>query len=157
VKNTSQKPPKARAAGLLVQELTDEVLVYDLERHKAHCLNTTAALVWKSCDGHRSVADIARQLREQTGEKVDEALVLFGLDQLEKAKLLSAPSISNRTGLPRREALRKIGLAAVMALPIVTSIVAPRAAEAGTCRASGQSCTTSLQCCSGLCSGNACA
>ena len=41
--------PAAREARLLVRELAEEVLVYDEEGHRAHCLNRTAALVWKSC------------------------------------------------------------------------------------------------------------
>ena len=39
--------PRARTEGLVVTELPDELLVYDLERHRAHCLNPTAALVFK--------------------------------------------------------------------------------------------------------------
>ena len=38
--------PRARQDELVVEELQDETLVYDLERHKARCLNRTAALVW---------------------------------------------------------------------------------------------------------------
>jgi hypothetical protein len=43
--------PQARTEGLTVRELAEETLVYDKERHKAHCLNRTAACVWKHCDG----------------------------------------------------------------------------------------------------------
>jgi hypothetical protein len=50
--------PCARTEGLVVQTLADEVLVYDLERHKAHCLNHAAALIWKHCDGRTSVAEM---------------------------------------------------------------------------------------------------
>ena len=38
--------PKARQEQLTVRELPDETVVYDLARHKAHCLNPTAALIW---------------------------------------------------------------------------------------------------------------
>jgi hypothetical protein len=37
-------PPKGRTAGLVESELPDELLVYDLVRHRAHSLNRTAAL-----------------------------------------------------------------------------------------------------------------
>jgi hypothetical protein len=40
--------PRVRKKNLIIDELADEVLVYDLDRHKAHCLNRTAALVWKN-------------------------------------------------------------------------------------------------------------
>src|SRR5207248_2525045 len=36
--------PSARQDRLVVQELSDEVLVYDLDRHRAHCLNRAASL-----------------------------------------------------------------------------------------------------------------
>ncbi len=48
--------PRARQDELVVEELSDETLVYDLKRHKANCLNRTAALVWQDCDGQTSVA-----------------------------------------------------------------------------------------------------
>src|SRR6266571_4556339 len=38
------KPPLARKEGLVVKEVSGEVLLYDLDRDKAHCLNQTAAL-----------------------------------------------------------------------------------------------------------------
>ena len=43
--------PLARKEGLVIQELPVEVLVYDLDRDKAHCLNETAAMVWRKCNG----------------------------------------------------------------------------------------------------------
>jgi len=36
-----------------VKQADGEVLIYDLERNKAHCLNNTAARVWQYCDGER--------------------------------------------------------------------------------------------------------
>ena len=33
------KAPRARTSGLVVKTLAEEVLVYDLTRHKAHSLN----------------------------------------------------------------------------------------------------------------------
>ncbi|HJZ82776.1 MAG TPA: PqqD family peptide modification chaperone [Pyrinomonadaceae bacterium] len=43
--------PRARSENLVIRELDDETLVYDMERDEAHCLNQTAALVWQRCDG----------------------------------------------------------------------------------------------------------
>ncbi len=37
--------PLARHEGLVVQKLDGEVLIYDLQRHRAHCLNSTAAAI----------------------------------------------------------------------------------------------------------------
>ena len=46
MKTTRALMPRARQDELVVEELQDETLVYDLKRHKARCLNRTAALVW---------------------------------------------------------------------------------------------------------------
>ena len=57
--------PQVRKDGLVVKELPEEMLVYDLERHRAHCLNQTAALVWKHCDGQTSAKEIATLLKKE--------------------------------------------------------------------------------------------
>ena len=61
--------PKARQHGLVIQEMPDEVLVYDLDTNKAHCLNRSAALVWRSCDGNNTVADIVREFEATRSEE----------------------------------------------------------------------------------------
>jgi hypothetical protein len=43
--------PLARSAGLLVEPIGDELLVFDSERKVAHSLNDVAARVWRACDG----------------------------------------------------------------------------------------------------------
>lgn len=56
--------PRSREAGLVVQELHEEALVYDLERHKAHCLNQIAARVQNQptiLDGWRACEDRAHE------------------------------------------------------------------------------------------------
>jgi len=154
----NQLIPDARRQGLLVQEMSDEVLVYDRERNKAHCLNRTAALVWNRCDGNRSVAQIATAISQEINAPVDEDLVWLGVEQLSKAHLLREQAgISGvSSGLSRREVIRRIGVTAAIALPAVTSIVAPTASQAANCRTAGQSCTTGAQCCSTICNVNVC-
>ena len=151
--------PEARRAGLVVQEMSEEVLVYDRERNKAHCLNRTAALVWSHCDGNKSVAEMARAISEETNAPVDEDLIWLGVEQLSKTHLLRERAVmpEHKTGLSRREVMRRIGLTAAVALPVVTSIVAPTAAQAANCITAGQACTASAQCCSGICNANICA
>ena len=151
--------PEARRAGLVVQELSGEVLVYDRERNKAHCLNSTAARVWGYCDGKRSVAQIARAIEGEINAPVDEDVIWLGVEQLSKTHLLqeAAKLPEHKSGLSRREVMKRIGLAAAVALPVVTSIIAPTAAQAANCIPSGQACTTSAQCCSGICNVSTCA
>lgn len=151
--------PEARRDGLVVQELSGEVLVYDLERNKAHCLNSTAALVWEHCDGKTSVAGIARAIEGRIKGPVEEDLIWLGVEQLSKSNLLRerATLPNQKWGLSRREVMKRIGIAAAVALPVVTSIIAPSAAQAANCLPSGQGCSASAQCCSGICSGGSCA
>ncbi|HVF92220.1 MAG TPA: PqqD family protein [Blastocatellia bacterium] len=153
--NTS---PRARRDGLVIRSLPEEVLIYDLHRHKAHCLNGSAAIIWNHCDGKTTIEQMAGLLEEALENPVDEEMVRYGLDQLEKAHLLVAGAERpRRERMTRREAARKIGLAALVGLPLVTSILTPTVAQAASCRAGGQPCGTSVQCCSGLCSGSVCA
>ncbi|HXH09251.1 MAG TPA: PqqD family peptide modification chaperone [Alphaproteobacteria bacterium] len=145
--------PRARREGLVVEALPDEILVYDLERHQAHCLNPTAALIWKHCDGQTSVAEMVRIVAEEMKSAVPDEVVWLALHQLHKAYLLvdrvEQPGSGAR--LSRREMMRGLGRTAAVALPIVTSIVAPTASQAATCLPSGSLCTSSAQCCSALC------
>ncbi len=156
-----QSKPQVRQSGLIVREMDNEILIYDTGNDKAHCLNETAALVWKECDGTKSVAEITRRLSRQLDTKVDERVVWFALKQFDRDHLLEQqlvmPAALMNGGLNRREMVRALGLAAAVAVPVVTSILAPTAVQAATCLASGQPCTTSAQCCSGLCNNNFCA
>lgn len=122
--------PIARSSGLVIQEVPDEVLVYDVDNDKAHCLNQTAAMIWKACDGRNSVSDIARMLGAKTGEAVSDDLVWLAIDQFNENNLLERQLRADFAGQTRRDAIKKIGMAAVIGLPIVASLVAPRSAMA---------------------------
>lgn len=161
--------PTARRDGLIVREVAGETLVYDLEREKAHCLNQTAALVWKHCNGRLTVAEIAAALALETQTEVDEQLVWLALSQMRRKHLLSKRSsfAFDRPRISRRDAMRRFGQTLVIALPLVTTIIAPVPAQAASCGncgvgptaeccINGCPCTTSMMCCSGLCAGNTC-
>ncbi|HSK72114.1 MAG TPA: PqqD family protein [Pyrinomonadaceae bacterium] len=139
--------PKARKAELVVQEVSDEVLVYDLRTNRAHCLNETAAFVWKSCDGKNSVVEIGKKCQRESGKPVSEEMIWLAIEQLGKRELLEAPVEVVFEGQTRREALKRIGLGAMIALPIITSLTAPTAALAGTiCANPACTCTLSSPC-----------
>ncbi len=150
--------PKMRAHDLVIDDLPDEVLVYDLERHQAHCLNRSAALVWRACDGKSSSTEIAHRLTNELDSPFSEDLVLIALNQLEKLNLLEreASTPAHFAVLSRRQMIRNLGLAAAIAVPVVTSIVAPTAVQAATCIPSGNPCNPGRLCCSPLgCNGPA--
>lgn len=150
--------PTMRKNGLVIDDLPDEVLVYDLDRHQAHCLNRSAALVWRACDGDSSAAEIAHRLTAELDAPFTEDLVLIALSQLEKLHLLEqhAAPLVHFAALSRRQMVRRLGLAAAVAVPLVTSIVAPQAVEAATCTAPGQPCSVTKLCC-GVCNAGTCA
>src|SRR5271169_2813564 len=137
--------PKAKTAHLIVREIDDETLVYDMGRHAATCLNEFAAKVWRRCDGRTSVAEIADELGE------DERAAWLALHQLTKAQLLTeaiAFPPDMRTGKTRRQIAGQLGRGAAVAA--VSSIVMTTAAHAS-CRGFGVPCTNDSQCCSGTC------
>ena len=134
--------PLARTNGLVVQDVPNEVLVFDMETNEAHCLNETAAMVWKYCDGKTSVPQIAEILGENKGSGVNDDLVWLAIDQLNEHKLLEKEVMTKFAGQSRREVLRKIGLASMIALPIIASMAAPRSVLAAVSCA----CTTPGDC-----------
>lgn len=157
-------PPQARLDGLVVRELAEEVLVYDTERHKAHCLNPMAAAVWRHCDGQTTVAEMVRRLQQELSTPVDRAVVFSALAQLGKARLLvgEVRRRSDETGrswhegdpggLSRRELMRLVGGAAA-SIPLVTTIAAPAAAQSLSCAGLSEACDPGgggVPCCPGL-------
>ena len=79
MRTTPAHLPQMRAHGLAIDDLPDEVLVYDLERHQAHCLNRSAALVWRSLDGKSSPAQVARRLSAEVDAAFTEDIVRLAL------------------------------------------------------------------------------
>jgi hypothetical protein len=159
--------PKARKNKLIAREFGDEVLLYDRSRDKALCLNRTAALVWKHCDGHTSIEQITDRLGKEISSEfetpIDERLVWYAIRQLKREDLLEDQVeiprrvLASMNGhLNRRQVMRVLGITAIVAVPLVTSIIAPTAAQAASCLASGAACTSGVQCCSGICNAGAC-
>ncbi|HEV8253854.1 MAG TPA: PqqD family protein [Vicinamibacteria bacterium] len=151
--------PRARVLALVIEELDGETLVYDLQHDEAHCLNRTAALVWRYCDGRTSVSRMAARLGRELAQPIDEGVVWIALRRLDKARLLRKPlAWPPAVSTSRRSALRRLGLAAALA-PLVLSIIAPEAVAGASCNAptgrpNGCPCTASSQCASARCLGN---
>jgi hypothetical protein len=89
----------------------------------------------RSCDGRTAAPEIARRLQVELDAPFNEELVWLALNQLEKLDLLehSIPVPAQFMHLSRRRMVRHLGLAAAVAVPLVLSIQAPTAAQAGTC------------------------
>ncbi len=127
--------PLGRTNGILSESVDGEVLVYDQTRDMAFRLNQTAALVWRSCDGERTLAELVAIVAEEFGETVDEDVVLMALDTLSEHGLI-ASGYEERGGsavsLSRRRFFRRAGIAGGVALaaPVVYSLAVPAAAAA---------------------------
>lgn len=145
--------PVAREDGILVQELPDEVLVYDLGRHKAHCLNCTAAIIWKLCDGGKTAAEVAALAGQELKVKIDERVVWHALEQLGKAGLLERQVTlpARMAGVSRRQVMKQLGVGAAVAIPLITSILAPTAAQAASKLPNDSPCNANSECLSQCC------
>jgi len=126
--------PESRKENIVVQEYDGEVLIYDLVNNRAFCLNQTSALVWQSCDGKRTIAEINDLLGKRLNSQINEDVVWLALDQLSKENLLEETDLPNKfKGLKRREIIKKIGFASAVTLPVIAALTAPVAAGTATC------------------------
>lgn len=148
--------PRARRSELVTRVVAGELLIYDRNSNEAHCLNSTAALVWANCDGQTTIAEIARLLEAEMKTPVPHEIVWFALTQLEKSSLLQEPWARPLTTnqKSRRALMKRLGVAAAVSLPLVSSIIAPTAAAAASCLPVSAPCTANSQCCSNNCADN---
>lgn len=157
--------PIARVENIIVQELPDEVLVCDTTTNRMFCLNQTAAEVWKLADGTRNIKEISRLLSKKFHSNVGEELVSFALMELSKENLLAEKMPTNEVfqNLSRREVIRRVGLASMVALPLISSLTMPKAIHAssscvdnGDGLPAGCACQVRFDCESFCCVNNTC-
>jgi coenzyme PQQ synthesis protein D (PqqD) len=124
--------PKSRQVGLVIEQVGDETIVYDHKTKQAHSLNRTASIVWRNCDGHHSISQLADIVRADTGVDADVSIVHYALDRLSSAQLLEDDASEKADGVTRRDVLRRMAAAGVatIAIPAVLSIAAPTPAMA---------------------------
>lgn len=135
--------PTVRFKDIVIQELPDEVLVFDAGSNRLFCLNRTISEVWKLADGSRNIRQISQAMSESFGANVDETFVLFALEELSRENLLveAVSAAKPEKEVSRRDVLRRIGLASMIALPVITAISAPQSAHAASaCPTVGTAC-----------------
>ncbi|NJM52004.1 MAG: PqqD family protein [Blastocatellia bacterium] len=76
------KLPSMRTANLVVKELSNEILIYDLEKNKAFCLNETARLIMDECDGVKSIDEAAESLNRKLKAGISEEMIWMVIEQL---------------------------------------------------------------------------
>jgi len=150
---SDESKPLARSEDLVVEEVGEELLVYDQTNDTAHSLSVAAVRVWKACDGERSVKSLVTEL------EMDSDTVKRALEELDECNLLDNGS-QLEAGMTRREATlkgAKIG-AGIASAPLIYSILAPApalaASQAYCLGLTG--CTTDQNGC-GVCHGAGCA
>lgn len=156
-----EKFPLSRQHEIVIQDLNDETLIYDLQTNQAFCLNETASLIWQLCDGKKSIAELSRIMSEKLGKPVCEDLVRLAIDQLKDRNLFENASElkADFSGLSRRALIRKIGLSSMIALPLVSAVIAPTATQAASscgqyftlCSAPSDCCPNVPSCSAGIC------
>lgn len=120
--------PAALRDGVLTTDLGDEIIVYDSKQHRGHCLNRSAAAVWRSLDGQASLSQVVARLRRDLDAQADENTVWLAIEELEKASLLAGPvELPAEGGVSRRSMLGRLGVGGAVLLPVISSIVAPPA------------------------------
>ncbi len=136
--------PKARAEGVVSEQVAGEVIVYDGRTQMAHCLSAEAAAVWKRCDGRSSLSELAHELAlaPDVVERAVEALHDCGLLDEDPAR---SPGYSRREAAVK---LAKAGGAAFAAPLIYSAAVGSAASAASTLIANGCTVTGCTASCS---------
>jgi hypothetical protein len=141
------KLPKARTRNLLEQNLKYETMIYDLTTNKAFHLNETLSAVYQACGQNQTFDELKRE------SKFTDDFIHLALDELKRNNLLADEYDSPFKSTSRREVIKKVGLATMFTLPLITALSAPIAARA----ASGSSqCQTNVCYASGFALCNAC-
>ncbi len=153
---TDHSLPRVRKRQLITKEVAGELIVYDRENDRAHCLNATAAFVWTHCDGRTSIAKLARLLEAELKIPDGNEVIRLALEQLNKSSLLDNSYLMPAPGEPtsRRAVVMRLGVAAAVTVPLISSIIAPTAAQAASCLPPGATCASNAACCSNNCVDN---
>jgi hypothetical protein len=126
----NNKLPFLRTENLVVKELPSELLIYDLEENKAFCLNETARLVMDECDGTQTIDEAIKSLNHKLNAKMSEEMVWMVIEQFKKSNLLKDDyQVPIETTKVTRRKILHSAAALGITLPIITSLVAPVAAQ----------------------------
>lgn len=143
--------PIARQSDVLVQDCDKELLIYNLKTNRVFSLNETSKNVYQSCNGEISFEELKQKYN------YSDDLIFLALDELKKNDLIDDSYQPNFNGKSRREAIRRIGLSSIIALPLISSMLAPSGLQAAsipltTCLPIGECIPLNTNYCS-ICSG----
>jgi len=128
---TSPQAPRRIQEEISVQQVGTETLVYDERRHKAFCLNQSSSVIWRLCDGHHTIAQIAAAASSELSTSLSEEFVVFAVEELRADGLIEPSSaVEPRQNVSRRAVLQSLGAGGALLLPAVAAIFTPTAAQA---------------------------
>jgi hypothetical protein len=120
-----------KTEGLLQQYVGSETLLYNERTHHVFCLSPVASQVWQLLDSSDGIPQIAEPATLALLSPVDEEMVLFALGEFRRDGLIRETAQTLPPAIPsRRDLLQKLGAGAVMMVPVVAMVMAPRAAQA---------------------------
>ena len=118
--------PQARNENIVMQEIDQEVLIYDLVTHHAVMLNETLKIIFNACDGKTTIDEL------KVRHNFTDDVIFLAIDELKKAKMLKNSEqvpLNFKGMMSRREVIKRIGVNSMLALPIIVGITAPVAAQ----------------------------
>lgn len=120
------KLPALRNENIVVQELDTEILIYDMKNNQAYSLNETSAKVYRACGDEMTFEELKRRTN------FTDELIHLTLEKMQKANLLieNTNYIDTFNNINRREIIKRIALSSAVALPVISSIIIPTAANA---------------------------
>jgi len=122
--------PLARPEQFIIEEVGNDVIVYDRTIKKAHSLNPSVAWIWRQCDGKTDIDELSARFERHFNTTDGADFVLAGLEQLKTAGLLEieGDSLSSEIGpmISRRSALG----AGSAIFPLIATVLVPSAAAA---------------------------
>lgn len=116
--------PSVKQSDIVIQNIGDELLIYNLKTNQAYSLNETSKNIYQFCNGKTSFDELKQKFN------YSDDLIFLALDELKRNDLIEESYQSKFAGVSRREVIRKVGLSTMIALPFISSIVAPSAANA---------------------------
>lgn len=126
------KLPLAKTENIIEQILKNETLIFDLDANKAFNLNETSTIVYRNCDGATTFDELKHR------HKFTDEFIHLALVELKRNNLLADNSYKSPfTELKRREVIKKVGLASMLALPVIVGLTAPQSAHAASVCAPG--------------------
>lgn len=159
---STNKGPTAVSENLVTQAIGDELLVYNLQTHRAMSLNSTVACVWELCDGRNSLSEIGALAQGKLKVSLSAEAVSLAIDELQKNSLLAddywLEAKEPLSAMSRRSLIKKVGMSAAVAIPVITAVTAPRAAAAASSNLlpDGRACNVDGECQNDCCFGNVC-